>query len=673
MLKDLERAQGYLLGGLLFLLPLFFLPVTSDFFDFNKLVLLVLGVFAALIVWSLASMRDFKLRLTPVDLPLFIFAGVFVASSFVVTPYKINAFVFPGETTLIVAATFLYFLIVQYVRNEQKAQEISLWLLGGGAVAGLVAVLSAVGVWGFLSSYMSLPVWLNQNTFSTLGLPLATLVLLIVLLPMAVGKVVSKEKRGVGALLPFLFTVLIVAGLAATAYYLLPGKPASPVLLPFSSGWSIALEAIKKSPMLGMGPGNFVEAFNRYRPVEYNLTDVWAVRFTTSSDWYLHVFTITGILGIAALGLTLWMLWKKVFPQVPTSLTFEKVGLILTLVLFLIIPAPFILVVVFYTLLALVAGTQAKEFKIALSASGSTSREINLFPGFIAALSLVGLILTFVYGRGVYAGEVVYRSAINAFAANDGQTAYNNLIQSISYNSRVPRYHADFAQLSLIFANNIAQNKELTDEQRTAISRFVQQSIEQSKASVTLGQNRAENWENLARIYQTLIASAEGADQFAIATYRQAIALDPVNPNLRIALGGLYYSLGKYDEAVRTFELAVASKPNLANAHYNLAAALREKKDTQSAIAEMEQVLQLVDANSQDYKTAQEELDKLRGKLKEEQESTRSASSGQAQQAEGTLQAPQQPSGPVIQPPLELPAGSEPPAVPGSEDSSQQQ
>ncbi|HEY6001276.1 MAG TPA: translation initiation factor IF-3, partial [Anaeromyxobacter sp.] len=50
-----------------------------------------------------------------------------------------------------------------------------------------------------------------------------------------------------------------------------------------------------------------------------------------------------------------------------------------------------------------------------------------------------------------------------------------------------------------------------------------------------------------------------------------------------------------------TFTLAAAAKPDLANAHYNLAVAYRDKKETDKAITEMNTVLTLVQPNSQDY------------------------------------------------------------------------
>lgn len=682
-MKSLDKLLGILLGGLLFLLPVFFLPVTGDFFDFNKLVLLVLGVLLGLLVWSLSCMKgEFKVRLTPLDLPVLLFAFSVLASGLITLPNKIVPFVFSGEATAVLAGTVLYFLVVQYSRDEDKrtgGMSLLNWLLAGGALAGIVSVFSVLGGWGIAAGFLPVPNWLNQPTFNTFGLPLAGIMFFIALLPLAVGKVLEdvkgklKEGKGKYSILYTLYSILILAGLAATVYNSLPGKPAFPRTLPFDTGWSIALETLKKSPVLGVGPGNFVEAFNRFRPVEYNLSDVWNLRFVSSSDWYLHVFTTTGLLGILALGLVLFVIYrilkdakgklKEGKGYLPAQAAAIQYTIYIILLLFLLLPATLLTLVVFYAMLGVLAASHGRDFRLELAASDGGGRT-NLLPGILAALFTLTLALTLYFGSRVYAAEMAYRQALNAVAANNGVQAYNSMLEAIRKNVNVARYRIDNSQINLAIANNIARKQDLTDQDRQTVSQLIQQAISEAKAAVALGQARSEHWENLARLYQALIPFAKDADQFAIATYQQAIALDPVNPELRIALGGVFYGLGRYEDAARVFELAAAAKPNHANAHFNLAAALREKKDTARAVTEMEQVLQLVDVDSQDYKTAQTELDKLRGKLKEEQEATRAA------QPE-TLKTAAPAGEPVIKPPLELPAESAPPSPPADGESAE--
>jgi len=107
------------------------------------------------------------------------------------------------------------------------------------------------------------------------------------------------------------------------------------------------------------------------------------------------------------------------------------------------------------------------------------------------------------------------------------------------------------------------------------------------------------------------MAFAQGSDQFAIQALSQAVALDPINPNLRISLGGVYFAIGDYDNAIDTFKMAVAAKPDLANAHYNLAVSYREKGELDKALVEMKATSDLLEKDSQDWQIVQKELSDL--------------------------------------------------------------
>ena len=104
------------------------------------------------------------------------------------------------------------------------------------------------------------------------------------------------------------------------------------------------------------------------------------------------------------------------------------------------------------------------------------------------------------------------------------------------------------------------------------ITKLIQQAIREAKVATVLNPTSAAYWENLAQLYRNLINFAEGSDQWAIAAYQQAITNDPINPRLRVNLGGLFYALGNYEAAIRRFENAVNLKPDYTNGYYNLAA-----------------------------------------------------------------------------------------------------
>jgi tetratricopeptide (TPR) repeat protein len=252
--------------------------------------------------------------------------------------------------------------------------------------------------------------------------------------------------------------------------------------------------------------------------------------------------------------------------------------------------------------------------------------------------------------------ENTYYRALTALARNEGAAAYDLLRSAIQTNPMIDRYHGTYTQVNLALANAIAGKEDINDEDRQTIAQLIQQAIREGKATVSLNPTRAGNWELLASTYRAVIPLAQGADQFAVQTYNQAIALDPLNTNYRIALGGILYAAQQFDAAIDVFKLAVLTKPDHANAHYNLAMAYKEAGDTELAIQQLTTVLSLVPRDSEDYEVARQQLEELQQGLQAET------------QEGGDLTAPGSDiDQPALDPQLELPDDAQPPAGPEAE------
>lgn len=651
MVATLDKLQNWGLTLLIFLLPVFLLPITSNFFDFNKQALLVAGVLLLAVAWAARGIVSGKLTFTTstLHIPVLLVAAVFLLSALFQSPNKMNAFLMPGIATTISAATFLYFLIAQTAVDKEKVvRQIIYALLFSALIVALVAITAGTGI---LEKLPVLPAWTKFKTFSLIGGPLPTVTFLIVSLVLGVSGAVKNLKKPTGVLL-IAYSLVLILGIAAVGLQIAPGKPASPKLLPFSTGWAVAVETLKTSP-LGVGPGSFLSAFNQYKPLSFNKTDVWNFRFIESSNWYLQLFTETGVVGLVIFLFLVWQVIRvgrwKVEGGGWNAIRYALVGI---LILFVLVPASFLLLITFYLLLGLAAAMQGKVAQVSLVANekeeGAGFLAIVVF---LLVLAVAAPVLFF--GGQAYAAEMTYKKALDAANRNDGQKLYDLMRAAVSASPNDDRYRISFSQTNLALANVLSQKKDLTDQDKQTISQLVQQAIAQGQAAVALNTRLSNNWENLANIYRSLIPFAQGADQYAVATYSQAIALEPVNPLLRVTLGGVHYGAGRYEEAVKAFELATEAKPDFANAHYNLAVALREKGDIARAVTEMEQVLALVSPGSKDYETAQKELANLKSKLP-----TKPAASLPGE----TLEAPQPSPKPVIKPPLELPQEATPPA-----------
>jgi tetratricopeptide (TPR) repeat protein len=628
-----------------------------------KLAVLVFGVGLALLVKAIRVIVAGKLEFSMgnFDLPILLLGIAYVLSTILRTTNKMEALLFPGTTTILVGSILLYFLINQLSKNEKES--VTHLFVASGAV---VAVLSLLSVVGLFAQIPQLPAFLQVSSFTPEGGYLPTAILMALVIPLAVGSLISeknqRKKIGFGVAL-----AVAVVGLGLSIFSILPGKPNSPRFPDFGTSWSVAIDTIKASPLLGVGPGDYLTAFNQFRPITYNNSDLWAIKFSTANNYYLTLMTETGLLGLAFITLLIYTIYKTIKRDFKEKRlvgwgfagSASLVSLIILLVFAALFPVTITLVVSLFILLSLNA--EVHKTTLNLKSEVTTSEGIQAAQG--VASRLPALLVTFpvivlvVYG-GFFAvrylrAEYKFQQSLNALAQNEAIRAYDTMREAININPRVDRYHSSYSQVNLALANAVAQNPEITDQDRANITQLIQQAIREGKATVALNPFRAGNWELLGRIYRAIIPFAQGADAFAAQTFAQAVALDPINPNTRIALGGIYYAAGNFETAIRVLELATSTKPDLANAHYNLAFAYSEAGRIDEAINQMTLVLSLVDRDTQDYQVARQALEDL--------EARRGEVTGQPTES---LTPPQEAPEPIITPPIELPEDAEPPEAP---------
>lgn len=534
-----------------------------------------------------------------------------------------EAFFVPGITTLITFSAIFYFLLNQIGQAQKKSVIFSLII--SGATLSSVNLLTVSKVLG------------SDPNFTTIGGILPQVIFLSTLIPLALGLFLSEKDLATKIFLG-ICGLIIVISLGIGISEMLPGKPLTPTFLDWKTSWAVTIDSVKENPLLGVGPGNFVSAFDRFRPLTFNQTPNWEIRFTTSRSFFLKMVAETGILGIFALILFAISLYRKMIEAKTSETLYPSLSLGMLLISFVLFPGAGVTLFLLFVLLSL----NSKTLGTPLTLSGTK---------FLGIFIILGVITFAWYVYPIISAEAIFNNAISAFNKGDGKTSYDLLISAINKNPRVDRYHATYSQLNFALANSLSTKKELSDDERNTISNLLGQSVREAKAAVSLNIGRAANWELLGRTYQAIMPFTKGADAFAIQSLSQAVTLDPINPNLRIVLGGVYYSLGRFDEAIDTFRLATLAKPNLANAHYNLAAAYREKGETDKAIAEMKIVLSLVQRDSQDDKLAKSELENLEKKK---------PSSAKATEAQESL-TPPQPAPTPLASPIPLPQDAYPP------------
>ena len=640
--KIISQIICWLSAALVFLLPLFVLPFTADFFDFNKNIFLIFTVGLLTLLWliKMAVRAKVKFKYSKFVLPLILILIAFIASTFIVSANKVESLTNNLTTGTIVALSFFYLVVTNNFSNKSAGKLIIAFTLSGTLTA-LISIYQFLG----LGELTNTP-WLAAKSFSPTGGLLPAIGLIIPSLLVLTGQALKRAKAKPDALFAFIIlgAILTGAGLVLDLYQLF--SSAKPVTLGVKESWVIAVDSLKANPLLGVGPADYLSAFLRFRPINFNNTAFWNLKFSLAANYYLHALATTGLLGLTGF---VWLIFNTI-KSTKTILKSEleaKIIFACLLAVFLLlgfVPASLTLVFSFYLLLAI----------LALYLPTDKFEERSKILPVILLIVLSGFCLfSFYQMQKIWRADYYYRLSLDAISRNEGSLAYQNQIKAIELNKSKPLYHIAYSQTNLALANSMASEKDLSDQDRSTITSLIQQAITQAKIGVTLNQNDSSAWENLASIYRQLINIAQGADQWAIASYQRAIVLDPTNPNLTLNLGGVYYGLKNYDEAVRWFQRAVDVKPDFANAHYNMAAAFREKKDYSRALTEMNFVLDLVDTQSGDYQIAIMEIDELKKKLDETQ-------TGEAKEAE-TLAVPSPFPSPAVSP-MQLEQESAPPS-----------
>ncbi len=621
MEKYIKIAKEAVFYFTLVLLPVFFLTIFLSPFILPKYVFLVIGLSLTFILWiaKIAVSKKIEFRAGKFDLAVLAIAIAYLATAIIKTPNKAEAFIVPGVTTAVLLSAVTYFLANQI--NTSRSNLLSYVMAISAALLAFISTLFQIGLFSKIPQFGAL---VKDVNFNPAGGYLPTFMYLLIITPLAIGLFIKEDSTIKKSVLGIILAV-ITLGITLSANSLFGKSTNKPKFIDLRSSWEIAVETFKKEPYFGVGPGNYLTAFNRNKPLTYNQTEVWDVKFTSARNYFLTAVTETGFVGIIALS---FLLITIIYHIRTKPLTWSLTSVLVGLVLMLLYPVSTVVLLAFFIMLAL-----CSDAKLVIS-----DLKLNgVIPNFLMFLAIVPVSILLFYGGRATLAEYKFKKALDSFSGNDVKGAYTLLQEAIKLNPKVDRYHLSFGQIDIAVANTIASKKDITDEDKKLISEVIQHSVTEGKNAVSLNPGRSGNWENLASIYASIISFAKGADIFTVQTLNQAIALDPINPSLRISLGRVYLQLKKYDEAVKVLELAVLAKPDLASSHYHLALAYSALKLTDKAKAQYDAALSLLEEGSEDYK-----------KVKAESDSAASAS-------------PVPSPTPAIEPQIELPEEAQPP------------
>jgi hypothetical protein len=605
LLQSEQKIFSWTIALFAFLLPLFFLPLTAEFYLFNKTILLYFVVGLLLAVWAIKIFFEQKLSLRKNSLngPVLSLMLAYLLSAFIQAPNRMESLT--SQAGVVLALGLLYFIMVNHLRGKEAAAKImasflvSLLVLSGLTLLAALNILPKTGL-----------AWLQSRAWTPTGSVLTTINLILIFLP-ATLYWAWKNKKPLEKIFLFLTGGLGILSLAAITALFLDKTLNFTYLLP-QYGWQISVEGLKnlRTALFGVGPGNFLSAFSRFRPIELNNTSLWAMKFTTNSNQYLHLLSTVGLLGLAGY---LWLVWQSLKKE-------NWQGSLMRKVIYLCLAAGFISqLVLAANLLTLGVTLMLAGLLAATQSPQKTDQPRSSLPQAavwgIAAAAAVLILAVFYWEGRVWLADYYFRRSLLAAQENKGLETYNFQLKAINLNPFKENYRVSYSNTNLALANGLASQADLTDQKKANINQLISQAIREAKAATSLNPQISDYWINLAVLYRNLINAAEEAGQWATASYLQAVRTDPTNPLLRVEFGGLFYALEDYDRAINQFIQSVNLKPDYANGYYNLSVAYRAKEDWQNAFQNMQLVLSLIPLDSPDYQKASAELEELRAKL----------------------------------------------------------
>jgi tetratricopeptide (TPR) repeat protein len=631
----------------LLLLPLFFLTNTTDFFIFPKQVLMVGITLVLLILWGVRSYfeRKIVLRTSPFNLPVFIFGAVVLVSS-LIAPNRFDSLL---QAVPLIFSLLFYFTVINTIDNR-NAFNVALSSLMIGAVLS-----SIVSLFYFFNIYIFPFQSIQSQYFTTFGSPVQHIAYLIPVLLLSGLYVWKRYKAGsfkefgrdYNLVIHVVSSIVVILGIALTIYKV-AALPQKPIVLPFTYGFQIALASIAQdtgrmllSFLFGSGYGTYLVDFTRFQPVAFNLEEnLWNLSFSFSSSYVLELISTAGVLGVLAF---LFIFFRTLRTRTnPMSPLF--IAVIATFVLSALIPYSYVLVTLLFTLLAfycvflflegdkrvddvVISLVTFKQGLLAFESEADASRNRARTEGLAFPLVAIALILVLTGFVGYFTtrlllSDVTFAKSLQQDSLTSGQQTYDlqrasmdpNSISGFPYKSD---YYRIFSQVNLALANSLVTNLQGASpsaQQQQTILALLQQSINSARAAATLSPMTPANWENLSQVYRSLIGVGQNSEQFAIASLQQAIRLYPYNPRLYIAMGGVFYQLGAYDQAINQFQIAASVKRDYANAYYNLGHAYEAKEDYQNALTNYQIVRQLVANDPNGVKQIDDEIAALQGK-----------------------------------------------------------
>jgi len=588
----LDKAVQRLIYVLVFLLPLWFLPVTINSVEFNKQVLLVFLVVVTFILWLIKILNQGEIRWKGSILNILL--GVFLVIYVLATIFSQRAYGslvgwsthLSGSLINVLCFLALYILIINNFKGLKDTFGLLFVFLVSSAIATVIGLVQIWGGFIFPWDFAKSASFNTLGTANTLGIFSATVLTLVTALLFVVKRINIKIFLVILGLINLFILInlnfwvlwlVLIVGLAVILVFglmrivkleesvswlawpmailaialifmffrpIIPLRPNLPVEvgLNYRGGWEVVSKVLKDNPILGTGPESFVIGYAKYKPEIINQTAFWNIRFANPPS---EVFTIASDLGFVGLAVFLLVIILFIFFAVKNLLKtvgegnnvleqFLQIGVFagwlgLTVSLFL-YPQNLTLMFVFWLLFSIyLAESSVFKEKVYNLRKSPTILLVGSFSFVIIIVLMVG----FIYIEGTrFVAEIAYKNGLDLIQVKgDLDNGLNRIIRSTVINPYEDKTYQALSQLFILKMNRDSQLTNLGSQERLNLVQVdAINAINSAVRATILSPKNVANWLIRGQVYRQVIGFINGADDWAESSYEESLKLEPTNP-----------------------------------------------------------------------------------------------------------------------------------------------
>jgi len=600
-LKICDWMAKYSIYIAIFLMPIFFLPWTTDVLDFNKQALLLLLVFVSLfasLIKILVSGK-FEVKKNPMNIVAGVLFLIYLLAT-VFSSYRYGSFwgmpLQASESLLTLSCLLIFYFLVSNVLSKKDIFISTIILSFSAIIAEIVGVLQLFGLFIIPFDFAKTAAF---NTFGSVGslgfltaalFPLATVLLILVkkwwralfvaqiilsalililvnypiiwwvviigsALTLILGIMKSDLFNGRWMALPMFFLAIALFFVLLNLQISWLPHNANEILLSQKTGFDIGMQTLKTKPIFGSGPGTFAYDFSKFKDPNFSKSSLWNITFNKSSSEVLNTLTTMGVLGfLALLTFMIFPIFYGIKSLVAKKdvLIKDKENQIYSILLMGLFVALIELSIAYF----LYNGNMAMNFVLFFLIASiiglvfESKKKYMLKPSsFITLAATLVFTLVFIFGVGLlildgqrYAAEINYYEGLAAYQAKNQAAGLQKLEAAASLNPDSDLYFRQLSQAYLLGLQDELKNTQTTptDEQKTRIQTLISNSINAGKIATDINPQDVSNWSSRGFVYQSLLGVSNDASTLAISSYDSALKLDPNNPYLYAQEGNVY-------------------------------------------------------------------------------------------------------------------------------------